>query len=267
MKSAIVVVSFGTTLDEARVACIESVEKKIALAFADYEVRCAFTSRIIIRKLAERGICRFTLEQVLEQLKVEGYQNIIIQSMHLTPGEEYEKKIVQIAKEYESSFASVQIGRPILTEVGQDGGVDDFMIAAKALQTQFPTLKSYQEIVFMGHGSPHQHNVAYELLQKQFDLLRLPVTVGVLEKDDFPNINHVLKRLKTKAVDSVILMPLLLVAGNHVEQDMAGKQETSWKSILSKAGYKVTCYLHGLGENQAIQEIFVAHIKDAMHGK
>jgi sirohydrochlorin cobaltochelatase len=267
-KKAIVVVSFGTTFDDAIVSCIESVENRIEEAFPDYEVRRAFTSRIVMKRLAERGIYADTLEQALDKLKDEGYTDIVIQSTHLTPGEEYDKKIIALVKDDKRSFQSIKIGRPILMNDGSDETTNDFVVAMKALKNQIPTLKKGQEIVFMGHGSPHQHNLAYQALQEKFDVAKLPVTIGVVEESDHPNFEDVAIRLAgKKSVKSVILMPLMLVAGDHANNDMAGDEKDSWKNLLIDKGYQVDIYLHALGENKAIQDIYVQHVKDAIAGK
>lgn len=267
-KKAIVVVSFGTTFDDARRDCIESVENKIKEQFSGYEVRRAFTSRIVLSRLAERGIYADTLEQALDKLKEEGYTDIVIQSTHLTPGEEFEKKVLEPAELYKNSFASITIGRPILTLDGKNGIPNDFKIAVEALKKQLPVLGKGQEIVFMGHGSPHRHNPAYQALQEAFDAAKLPVTVGVVEETDHPNYEDVEARLLKKSnVKSILLMPLMLVAGDHANNDMAGDEEDSWKSLLAAKGYEVSTYVHGLGENKAFQNIYVQHIKDAIQNK
>lgn len=267
-KKAIVVVSFGTTFDEARKSCIESVENRVKAQFPDYEVRRAFTSRIVLSRLAERGIYADTLEQALDKLKAEGYTDIVIQSTHLTPGEEFEKKVLNPMEQYKNSFTSVTVGRPVLTIDGKDGLPNDFEIAIKALKKQMPILEKGQEIVFMGHGSPHQHNPAYQKLQEAFDTAKLPVTIGVVEESDHPNYEDVEARLLAKkSVKSILLMPLMLVAGDHANNDMAGDEDDSWKSLLTAKGYEVSTYIHGLGENKAVQDIYVQHIKDAIQNK
>ncbi|MBP2630278.1 MAG: Sirohydrochlorin cobaltochelatase [Firmicutes bacterium] len=264
-KKAIVVVSFGTTFDDARSSCIEGVENRIKAAFPDYEVRRAFTSRIVMKRLAERGIYADTLEQALDRLKDEGYTDVVVQSTHLTPGEEYDKKIIAPVKDYETAFQSIKIGRPILMNDGSDKTTDDFAVAMKALKKQLPAVQEGQEIVFMGHGSPHQHNPAYQALQEKFDAAKLPVTIGVVEETDHPNFEDVAIRLAAKkTVKSIVLMPLMLVAGDHANNDMAGAEKDSWKNLLTDKGYQVSTYLHGLGENAAVQDIYVQHVKDAI---
>lgn len=267
-KKAIVVVSFGTTFDDARKSCIESVETKIKEAFPDYEVRRAFTSKIVMKRLADRGIFINSLEKTLDDLKAAGYEDIVLQSTHLTPGEEYDKKILAVADQYRSNFNSLVIGRPVLMFDGANNNPDDFAIAMAALCKQLPKLQEGEEIVFMGHGSPHQHNPAYQALQDEFDAAKIPVTIGVVEETDHPNLEDVIDRLAAKqTVKSITLMPLMLVAGDHANNDMAGDEPDSWKNILQSKGYSINQpYLHGLGENIAFQEIYVQHIKDAISG-
>lgn len=268
-RKAIVVVSFGTTFDEVRKSCIQSVEDRVRDAFPAYDVRRAFTSKIVMKRLADRGVIVNDLERTLENLKDEGFKDIIIQSTHLTPGEEYDKKIIAVVNQYKSSFQSIVVGRPLLMFDGSNQTPNDFAIAAKALEKQLPKLKVGEEIVFMGHGSPNQHNPAYQKLQDEFNLAKLPITIGVVEETDHPNLQDAVSRLAAKkSVKSITLMPLMLVAGDHANNDMAGDEADSWKNTLRAKGYQINVpYLHGLGENVAVQDIYVQHIKDAIAGK
>jgi len=267
-KKAIIVVSFGTVNDEVRTLCIESVENRIKCSFPEYEVKRAFTSNFIIKKLSERNIYVDTLPQVIEKLKAEGVQEVVIQSTHLTPGEEYANKVIAVANEYKDAFKRLAIGRPVLMFDGSDHTPDDFSTVIQAVKTQIHCKEADTEVVFMGHGSPHQHNPAYERLQKKLDETRESITIGVLEESDYPSLKDVLARLAGKSnIKKVLLMPFLLVAGNHVEHDMSGQQESSWKNKIANAGYLVEVYLHGLGENSAMQDIYVQHIKDVIINK
>jgi len=267
-KKAIVVVSFGTTYEDARKACIESVENKIRDSFPDYEVRRAFTSKIVMKRLAERdNLYVDSLEQALDKLQQEGFKEVIIQTTHLTPGEEYDKKVVAVVHKYAKAFDKLAIGRPALVFSGESGTPDDLAIAVEALKTQMPLLPMPDRaVVFMGHGSPHQHNPAYQALQDKLDAAGLNAVVGVVEETDTPNFEDVQKRLHEKGIKRVILMPLMLVAGDHANNDMAGDEKDSWKSKLTAQGYQVETYLHGLGENAAFQDIYVQHVRDAMLG-
>lgn len=266
-QGAIIVVSFGTAVDTGRKACIEPVERKIRDSFPRFEVRRAFTSKVVIRKLSERNIQVDSLEQALDKLIMEGYKRMIVQTTHLTPGEEYHHKVVAVVKEYEQrkNCTKISIGRPLLYYDGRDGQVDDYAILAEALKHQMSQLKLFgRTVLFMGHGSPHCHNPAYNRLQQSLDAAGIPAVIGVLEESDEPNFETALKRLQKHKITQVTLMPLLLVAGGHVNRDMTGHASNSWELRLRQAGFTVDAYMHGLGEIEKVQEIYVSHIKDVM---
>lgn len=265
-KKAIVVTSFGTTFDDQRRDSIESVENKIQASFPDYEVRRAFTSKIVMKRLAERDIHVDSLEQALEKLRQEGYQEVVVQTTLFTPGEEYDNKIVAVVHQYAHAFDKLVVGRPAVTFTGANGTPNDYAIAAKALKTQLPVLQlADRAVVFMGHGSPNHVNPVYSRLQEQFDAAGTNAVIGVVEPTG-PTIEDVQAILKERGVKRVILMPLMLVAGDHANNDMAGDEEDSWKNILLADGYQVSAYVHGLGENAAFQDIYVQHVRDAIYG-
>lgn len=267
-KRAIVVASFGTAVTASLETSILPLETRIQQAFPEYQVVRVFTSFMVRKKLAAEGIVVKSLEEALLALAEAGYEEVIVQSAHLTPGEEYEKKILAVAENFRQKFNLLQISRPILTLEGAlDGCPDDFDRFTACIKNHVPLCQPGQEVVFMGHGSPHRHNPAYELLQKSFIKEGLSITVGVLEKTDWPNFEDVCQRLQQKAVHEVFLRPLLLTAGDHVRKDMAGEDPDSWKTMLEREGYQVHPYLHGLGENSDFLEIFVEHIRDAADGK
>ena len=265
---AIVVVSFGTTFDDAREKCIESVENKITEMFPFYEVRRAFTSNIVMKRLAEKGIMVDNLEQALTKLKNEGYTDVIIQSTHLIPGEEYNTKILEVAAKHKNDFQTIKIGRPVLTYSG-DNNTNDYKEFVKALKKQLPQNQGKDtQIIFMGHGSNHENGTVYSKLQLELDKQGVKGYVAVVEDGAEPSFDSVLKKLAAnKETKKVLLMPLMLVAGDHANNDMAGEEEDSWKSIVTAKGYAVEIYMHGLGENKAFQDIYVEHIKDAIAGK
>lgn len=268
-KKAIVVTSFGTTFDDARAANIESVEKTIKANFPDYDVRRAFTSKIVMKRLADRGIVVNDLEQTLTNLKKEGYREVVVQATYLTPGEEFDNKVMALVNKHlqAKSFDKLGVGRPLLTHQGGNGKTDDFMVMANALKQQMPILQMPDKaVVFMGHGSPNRHNPAYGLLQERLTEAGVNAVVGVVEEVDHPNFEDALKLLEEKGYKKVVLMPLMLVAGDHANNDMAGDEDNSWKNLLKKAGFQVDTYLHGLGENTAVQEIYVQHVRDAILG-
>ena len=261
-KKAILVVSFGTSYNDAREASIESVENKIKDNFKDYEVRRAFTSQMIIKKLKERdNLAIDNPDQALQKLKDEGFTRVVVQPLHIIPGEEYDEMRAVVAQ-YEDKFDELAMGRPVLYSKGGEDIPDDYTIAVEALQEQLLKLGPDTAAVVMGHGTHHPANASYVCLQSVLGDMWLNVYVGTVE--GYPSLDNVMKKLEANQIKNVILMPYMLVAGDHAQNDMAGDEEDSWKTQLKKEGYAVDVYLHGLGENPAYQDIYVQHVKDAM---
>ncbi len=261
-KKALVVASFGTTFPDTLKNDIEGIENALKKAFPDRDFYRVFTSNIVKKRIAERdGIVIDDLKTTLDKLAAQGYTDVLVQTTLLTPAEEYNNKILPAIKEYQTNktFQKLVIGKPLLTED------KDFNLVAKALTTQMPkNLNSDQSVVFMGHGSPHMHNVAYDKLQAAFDKLNIPAVIGVVEEDDHPNFEDMQATIAKRKIKEVILMPLMVVAGDHANNDMAGDEDDSWKNLLSADGYKVSVVLGGLGRNSEIQKIYVAHAKQAL---
>ena len=264
VKKAILVVSFGTTYADTRKVTTDAVEAKIKAAFPEYDVRHAFTSRIIIKKLAERdGRVVDTEKQALEKLKAEGYKEIVIQPLHVEAGDEY-SKLMRIVDKYEKSFDKVSVGRPILYYTGQEGEKpDDYAIAIKALQDQLPKLGKNEAVGLMGHGGVNPSNTAYAALQLKLQDAGLK-NVFVFTVEGYPTYENMVTALKANKIKKITLMPFMLVAGDHAQNDMAGDEKDSFKSQLTAAGFQVEAYIHGLGENKGIQDIYVQHVKDAI---
>ena len=264
VKKAILVVSFGTTYADTRKVTTDAVEAKIKAAFPEYDVRHAFTSRIIIKKLAERdGLVVDTEKQALEKLKAEGYKEIVIQPLHVEAGDEY-SKLMRIVDKYEKSFDKVSVGRPILYYTGQEGEKpDDYAIAIKALQDQLPKLGKNEAVGLMGHGGVNPSNTAYAALQLKLQDAGLK-NVFVFTVEGYPTYENMVTALKANKIKKITLMPFMLVAGDHAQNDMAGDEKDSFKSQLTAAGFQVEAYIHGLGENKGIQDIYVQHVKDAI---
>jgi sirohydrochlorin cobaltochelatase len=270
MKKAIVVVSFGTTYQEGLRLNIESVENKIKANFPEYEVRRAFTSRIVIKRLAARdGIHIDTETEAIQRLEDEGYKEVYVQPLHVVGGEEFDKIkkiVIQYTHGHQKAFDKLVIGRPLLYYTGQEDRPDDYVEAIEALTAQLPNVESQEAIVFMGHGGVHPANTAYAALQMKMEEAGLN-HVFVYTVEGFPPLESVIAKLKKRDIKKVTLMPFMLVAGDHVNNDMAGDEEDSAKSQLVKAGFTVDVYLHGLGENTKIQDLYVQHLKDAMSQK
>lgn len=261
-KRAILVVSFGTSYADTRKACIESVENKIKDTFKDYEVRMAFTSNIIIKKLKERdNLIIDNPEQALQKLKDEGFTHVVVQPLHIIPGAEYDE-VREVVAKYKEDFDKIVLGRPVLYSKGGEDMPDDYAIAVEALKKQLPELTQDKAVVLMGHGTWHPANASYACLQSVLDDMGLNVFIGTVE--GYPSLDDVKKRLEARQIKNVVLMPYMLVAGDHAQNDMAGDEEDSWKTQLKKDGYVVETYLHGLGENPAYQDIYVQHVKDAI---
>jgi sirohydrochlorin cobaltochelatase len=264
-KKAILVVSFGTTYVDTCKACIESVEDRMRAAFPGYEVRRAFTSRMITRRLAERdGITVDNERQALERLLAEGFSEVFVQPLHIVAGEEYEK-IRGLVNDYTDSkkFRRLALGRPLLYYMGQEeqpDEPDDYLAVIKALDV---TAGAGEAVVLMGHGGLHPANAAYAVLQlKLNDAGKQNVFVYAVE--GYPSLQRVIGQMRSAGVRKVQLQPFMLVAGNHVRKDMDGDEKSSAKSVLTAAGFDVELKLNGLGENPAIQDAYVRHIKDAM---
>jgi sirohydrochlorin cobaltochelatase len=263
-KKAILVVSFGTTFDNARQADIEATENKIKSAYPDYEMRRAFTSRIVLKRLAERGLNIDNEAQALAKLQSEGFKEVIVQPLHFQPGAEYEKitSAVNICKQ-NGAFEKIAVARPLLYYFGQEENPDDYLILIEALATQFPKLGQNDAVILMGHSGPHPSNAAYAMLQmKLWD--NGFKNVFVITVDGYPYLEDVMPKLKENKIKKVTLMPLMVVAGDHANNDMAGDEEDSFKNQLMKAGFQVETYLRGVGANPAVQNIYVTHTADAM---
>ncbi|WP_371367004.1 Sirohydrochlorin cobaltochelatase [Sporomusa rhizae] len=266
-KKAILVVSFGTTYPETLKLNIESNENLIRKAFPEYEVRRAFTSRMVIKRLAERDGLQIENErQALERLRAEGYQEVFVQPLHIVAGAEYDK-IKGIVNHYahaqDKPFAKIRLGRPLLYAMGQDNHPDDYEIAIKALVTQLPETDPASAVILMGHGGMHPSNAAYGVLQLKLEDAGLD-NVFIYTVEGYPSLHRIIDKLQQKQVKRVTLMPFMLVAGDHAVNDMAGEEEDSAKSQLLAAGFEVDVYLRGLGENKAIQDIYVAHLRSAI---
>lgn len=268
-KKAIIVISFGTSYLESLTLNIESVENHIRAAFPDYEVRRAFTSRTVIKRLAERNGIQIDNEiQALDRLREEGFKEVFIQPLHIVAGAEYEKiqRLVSHyahAKDNDMMFEKIRLGRPLLYFMGQDNHCDDYEIAIKALATQLPEARPATAVVLMGHGGLHPANAAYSVLQLKLEDSGFD-NVWIYTVDGYPELSRIIAKLKQKEVRKVTLMPFLLVAGEHATNDMAGEDEDSAKSQLIAAGFEVDVYLRGLGENTAFQDVYVKHLKDAI---
>lgn len=256
MKKALLVISFGTSYPETRKKTIAACEQRLAQAYPERDFFRAFTSRMIMAKLAKRdGEIIDNPEQALTRLRDLGYDDVAIQSLHVINGDEYEKITSQI-EAFRPYFKRLVIGKPLITHF------DDYERVIDALQQQAPDVADDERIVFMGHGATHYAFATYACLDHLLAHKKIPMIVGAVES--YPEIEGIIERLKAEHVRKVHLMPLMIVAGDHAINDMASDEDDSWNTLIQQAGIETQCWLQGLGENPAIQQMFVEHLQHAL---
>ncbi len=255
MKQAILVVSFGTSYHDTLEKTILATEHAIARAFPSWEVRRAFTSGMILRKLKERdGISIDNVTEALNRLFQENFTRVVVQPTHVMHGEEYEK-LTRMVNPWREQL-QISIGMPLLH------CMSDYAGAAEAMLSWLPGPGKEEALVLMGHGTEHFANSCYAQMEYVLRTRNDRVFVGTVE--GYPELSDILIRLKKRPeIRRVILSPFMLVAGDHVRNDMIGNTD-SWKNRLEGQSYQVSCILRGLGECPGIQGLFVAHCRDAI---
>ena len=243
-ETAMVLVSFGTNDERISGRTIDALADEISATF-NLELRQAYTSNFIIKKLYKRGIKIFTVSEQISKLRTEGYDEIILLPTHLTPGEEFDNKIKICAAD------DVKVLTPLFS-LNCDTDFDKKIFAA--VMNCFP--HEGRELVLIGHGSPHRHNTVYENFQRLIDINRADVHVGVIEESDTPNFNDVVERLRDRRAEKILLAPLLFNGGVHVSEDIAG-DKNSWKSRLESLGYNVAVCVDGLGSFKNFRQLYI----------
>ena len=254
MKTALLCVSFGTSVPAARKS-ITAVEEALHAEMPEADFYRVFTSKTIRRILASKGETVWSMDEALEHLTDGSYDRVVIQPTHFLYGLEYEslKASVEEAKKH---FPALLLGVPLLS------GTGDLQALAKVLSEEFPK-KENSALVLMGHGTPHFSNVVYPAIQAVFHMMgREDVYVGTME--GWPEIEEICSQLKTGNYTQVRTAPLMLVAGDHALNDMAGDEEDSWKSILTREGYEVECIMQGLGVLPGVQEMYRRHLQELL---
>lgn len=276
----LLVVSFGTSFNDSRVADIGGIEKALQKAFPDWAVRRAFTAQIIINHIQARdGEKIDNMDQALDRAVANGVKNLVVQPTHLMHGAEYDELVAAVQK-YKDKFTSVKVAEPLLGEVGADAKTinTDKETVAKAITAEALKTAGYENLdaaaadgtafVFMGHGTSHTANVTYDQMQTQMETLGYKnVFIGTVEgKPADTACEAVIEKVKAAGYKKVILRPLMVVAGDHANNDMAGDDAESWKSqfTVSKNFDSVNAQIAGLGEISAIQDLYVAHTKVAI---
>lgn len=255
-KDAIVVMTFGTTFAENRAKTIDATIEGIKAAHPGVKVVTAYTSHIIIdRVAANEGIKYPTPEEALAQLKAEGYTRVALTTLDIIPGMEYNYKL-GVFNSYKQDFKKMTIGTPLMYWQGQEEQADDVTEVLEAFATQFPKTKKGEGIVIMAHGTPNIANAYYAVIQEKLQEMGYD-NVFIETVEGWPSLETIIPKLKAKKIKKVTIMPFMMVAGDHANNDMAGSEEDSHKSILEKEGIKVEAYIHGLGENEAVRNVFV----------
>ena len=279
-ENEILVVSFGTSFNDSRVADIGGVEKAIQEANPEWSVRRAFTAQIIINHVQARDDEKIdNMDQALQRAVDNGVKNLVVQPTHLMHGAEYDE-MVEAIDGYKDKFESVAIAEPMLGEVGDDATVinDDKKAVAQAITDEAVKAAGYDSMeaaaedgtafVFMGHGTSHTANVTYDQMQTQMEELGFTnAFIGTVEgKPEDTACEEVIKKAQDAGFKKVVLRPLMVVAGDHANNDMAGDDEDSWKSQFEASGAfdSVDCQIEGLGRIDAVEQIYVEHTKEAI---
>ena len=277
-EKELLVVSFGTSFNDSRVADIKSIEDALQAANPDWSVRRAFTAQIIINHIQARdGEKIDNMDQALERAVANGVKQLVVQPTHLMHGAEYDEMCAAIDK-VRDKFESVEIAEPMLGEVGNDATVinADKEAAAKAVVAAALEESGYESTaaakdagvayVLMGHGTAHVAKVTYSQMATQMAKLGYEnVFVGTVEGEpEETSCEAVIEAVKNAGYTTVVLRPLMVVAGDHANNDMAGADDDSWKTMFEAAGFTVNCQISGLGRIADVQALYVAHTKAAI---
>ena len=279
-ENELLVVSFGTSFNDSRAEDVKGIEDALAEAYPDWSVRRAFTAQIIINHVEARDDEVIdNMQQALDRAVENGVKNLVVQPTHLMHGAEYDE-MTEAINGYKDKFESVAIAEPMLGEVGDDATVinDDKKAVAQAITDEackeagFDSMDAAAEagtaFVFMGHGTSHTANVTYDQMQTQMENLGFKnAFIGTVEgKPEDTACDKVIEKVKEAGYKNVVLRPLMVVAGDHANNDMAGDEEDSWKSQFVASGNfdKVDCQIEGLGRIEAVEKLYVEHTKAAI---
>ena len=279
-ENELLVVSFGTSFNDSRAEDIKGIEDKLQEAYPDWSVRRAFTAQIIINHVEARdNEVIDNMQQALDRAVANGVKNLVVQPTHLMHGAEYDE-MTEAIDGYKDKFESVAIAEPMLGEVGDDATVinDDKKAVAQAITDEACKEAGYDSMeaaaedgtafVFMGHGTSHTANVTYDQMQSQMDNLGFKnAFIGTVEgKPEDTECQAVIAKVKDAGFKKVVLRPLMVVAGDHANNDMAGDDDDSWKSQFDASGAfdSVDCQIAGLGRIEAVEDLYVEHTKAAI---
>ena len=277
-ENEILVVSFGTSFNESRAEDIKGIEDALQEAFPDWSVRRAFTAQIIINHIQARdGEFIDNMDQALERAVANGVKNLIVQPTHLMHGAEYDE-MMETLEAYQDKIEKIAVAEPLLGPVGADATVINLDKTSVALSVTFQAVSDsdYESLeaaaedgtafVFMGHGTAHVAKVSYSQMATQMKELEFNnVFIGTVEGEpESTSAEAIIEAVKEAGYTKVILRPLMVVAGDHANNDMAGDEEDSWKSMFEAAGFEVSCQIAGLGRIPTIQAQYIVHTILAM---
>ena len=276
----LLVVSFGTSFNDSRVKDIKGIEDALQAAYPDWSVRRAFTAQIIINHVQARdGEKIDNMQQAMDRAVANGVKNLVVQPTHLMHGAEYDE-MMEMIDEYRDKFESVAVAEPLLGEVGADATVinEDKEAVAKAVTAEAVATAGYDSVeaaakdgtafVFMGHGTSHTAKVSYSQMQTVMQTLGYDnVFIGTVEGEpESTSCENVIEAVKAAGYTKVVLRPLMVVAGDHANNDMAGADEDSWLSQFEASGAfdSVDCQIAGLGGVADVEQLYIAHTKAAI---
>ena len=276
----LLVVSFGTSFNDSRVKDIKGIEDALQAAYPDWSVRRAFTAQIIINHVQARdGEKIDNMQQAMDRAVANGVKNLVVQPTHLMHGAEYDE-MMEMIDDYRDKFESVAVAEPLLGEVGADATVinEDKEAVAKAVTAEAVATAGYDSVeaaakdgtafVFMGHGTSHTAKISYSQMQTAMQTLGYDnVFIGTVEGEpESTSCENVIEAVKAAGYTKVVLRPLMVVAGDHANNDMAGADEDSWLSQFEASGAfdSVDCQIAGLGGVADVQQLYVAHTKAAI---
>lgn len=279
-EKELLVVSFGTSFNDSRVADIKSIEDALQAANPDWSVRRAFTAQIIINHIQARdGEKIDNMEQALERAVSNGVKQLVVQPTHLMHGAEYDE-LMESVNAYADKFEAVAVAEPLLGEVGSDAtvinedkaAVAEAIVGAALAETDYATMEDAANdstaFVFMGHGTSHTAKVTYSQMQTQMNTLGYNnVFIGTVEGEpEETACENVIEAVSAAGYKHIVLRPLMVVAGDHANNDMAGDEEDSWKSMFLASGAfdSVDCQIAGLGSIEAVESLYIAHTQAAM---
>ncbi len=280
-ENEILVVSFGTSFNDSRAMDIGGVEAAIEKAYPDWSVRRAFTAQIIINHVLARDEEKIdNVKQALDRAVDNGVKNLVVQPTHLMHGAEYDE-LTEALADYEDKFDSVTVAEPLLGEVGEDATVinEDKKTVAEAIVSEAVKSSGFESLdaaaadgtafVFMGHGTAHTAKVSYSQMATQMDKLGYKnVFVGTVEGEpEETACENIIEAVKAAGYKKVVLRPLMVVAGDHANNDMAGDDDDSWKSMFKADGSfdTIECQIEGLGRIEAVQNLYVSHVEAAIN--